>query len=805
MATIGDLVVRLSANTKAFENGIAKSQIALHHLTNTATKAANVVSDLESIKLGTGLQTGLIKSTESMNALQVATHEATTALTMMERGFDFAAASTALAATGMKAATSASAMMIAGIAGASSQMMTAMITTRALRQTLGTLSFALGLVADGLRVVLQPIQMLGSAFKALGSLSLWLAKLLLKPFTPLIYVLKLCARAAWMLISPFLGLGTSVLKLYVTFKAFQLQLRILRYIFGLLPPRVKAIVVGLMALGAASRVASAAFASLGVVGRMAAKAISLLTLPIRALISPVQTAKSTVAALNTTLVKTTAVATQAAAAVRGRFTAGIKSMAGSVVGSLRSLIAFGGNALPFAAVGAIKLAADAETLAMKMKVLTGSADAAAAVMSKLDAFAAETPFQKMEVGQATQTLMAFGSKAGTVFDELRMIGDIAAGTGTPLNEMADLYGKMRIQQTLYSEDINQLTGRGIPVIQALAKQLGVAEKNIKKMASEGKIGFPELQRALASMVGPAGIFNGFMLELSTTTSGKFSTFVDRVLLLGTAIGQELLPYANELLDWSSGMVQNVDFIGSSFASAITITKTWFTETRTFFEKIGVVVGVVVGSISSNWRGMLDDVKNYTGSFFDWMRENLTRMVENTIRAAQNAKNILSGNTTEVRDLIDEWGNTVQREVSTLKPMRPMVPFKPPELSNKTQNVLADVAEALKGFNKAPPAMAAKAIEGLDALQAGSRAGGIAPMTDKTSDTEKAKTELAAATKAGSQEAYSLLAQSFIKSKDPQVKATQEQTKALLKPLGQMAAAAVGGLGGLGGLILVEQI
>ena len=79
-----------------------------------------------------------------------------------------------------------------------------------------------------------------------------------------------------------------------------------------------------------------------------------------------------------------------------------------------------------------------------------------------------------ELADAGRKLIAFGESADSVPETLRRIGDVSAGVQAPVNEIAELYGKARVQGRLFAEDINQLTGRGIPIIQQLARQFGAA-------------------------------------------------------------------------------------------------------------------------------------------------------------------------------------------------------------------------------------------------------------------------------------------------------------------------------------------
>ena len=231
-------------------------------------------------------------------------------------------------------------------------------------------------------------------------------------------------------------------------------------------------------------------------------------------------------------------------------------------------------------------------------------------MSEIDAFAASTPFQKMDIADAGRMLLAFNGNAETVTSELKMLGDIAAGTGQPLGQLAELYGKAKVQGRLFGEDINQLTGRGIPIIQALAKQFGVADSEVKKLVTEGKIGFPEMQAALSGMTGPGGKFAGMMEELSGTTAGKFSTLVDNVKLMGATIGTELLPIANDLLEWGTKEVGSLEGIGEAVKSVMETGKSWFQSTQDGLADAGIVMGVLASDWDLAWAGMFKAIPVY---------------------------------------------------------------------------------------------------------------------------------------------------------------------------------------------------
>lgn len=178
--------------------------------------------------------------------------------------------------------------------------------------------------------------------------------------------------------------------------------------------------------------------------------------------------------------------------------------------------------------GGFKGAADMEQAEISFGVLFKSADTAKAVLSDLSQFAAETPFELPQLTEAARSLAAFGFEASSITPNLRMLGDIASGVNTPIGELSELYGKARVQGRLFAEDINQLTGRGIPITQALAKQFGVADDKVKKLVESGKIGFPQIEKAFQSMTGAGGQFNGMMAAQSQSLSGLWSTLQDSI-------------------------------------------------------------------------------------------------------------------------------------------------------------------------------------------------------------------------------------------------------------------------------------
>lgn len=205
----------------------------------------------------------------------------------------------------------------------------------------------------------------------------------------------------------------------------------------------------------------------------------------------------------------------------------------------------------------ISAAADDETLRVRFNVLVGDEGKAGNLLDELKQKAASTPLQFGDIAGATGKLLAFGESAETVTDVIGRVGDVSSGVGAPIGEIAEIYGKARVQGTLFAEDINQLTGRGIPVIQEFAKQMGVSEGEVKKLASQGKVTFPMLEKAFISLTGAGGRFEGMLSKQAQTFSGKISTLKDNVLELWRVFGAPITDALKPLLDVAIEKVQEV--------------------------------------------------------------------------------------------------------------------------------------------------------------------------------------------------------------------------------------------------------
>jgi tape measure domain-containing protein len=270
----------------------------------------------------------------------------------------------------------------------------------------------------------------------------------------------------------------------------------------------------------------------------------------------------------------------------------------SAMASLATRATMAGSAIAGAAAATAlfkgsKLAASMESAAVAFASLTGSADTAKKVLEELRVLGAETPFEFPELADAGRKLIAFGEAADTVAETLRRVGDVSSSIGAPISEIAEIYGKARVQGRLFGEDINQLTGRGIPIIGALADQFGVMDEEVKDLVTDGKVGFKELEAAFVTMTSKGGFAFDAMAMQSKTFNGQLSNLSDAVGNLLTRfsapINSSILPYLEKATEVINALVPKAEEVANRFISGFSPSKM-----VPLFSAIGSLLVVAVG-------------------------------------------------------------------------------------------------------------------------------------------------------------------------------------------------------------------
>lgn len=165
-----------------------------------------------------------------------------------------------------------------------------------------------------------------------------------------------------------------------------------------------------------------------------------------------------------------------------------------------------------------------------LKNMLGTADAARERMQDYMRIAQATPFDLPQVVEAGNKLQAVGKYSE---ENLKMLGDLAAVSGKPMEQALNAYTKMASGQKgvaidmfrdlmITTEDWTKATGKGV-------------DKSGQLQAST-----KELLAALPQIMKSKG-YLGMMASQAETTQGKLANLEDGIFQLKAAIGEQLRP------------------------------------------------------------------------------------------------------------------------------------------------------------------------------------------------------------------------------------------------------------------------
>lgn len=174
------------------------------------------------------------------------------------------------------------------------------------------------------------------------------------------------------------------------------------------------------------------------------------------------------------------------------------------------------------ASGIIKVRTEFQQIETTFAALLKNKAAANVLMQEVIKMSAETPFDLKDIADGTTQLLTLGASGKTAAEDLKLLGDVAAGTATPINELATAYGALRQKGEASDEELQQFASKGIPVYEELAKILNTNVENVKYFAQAGKVSFSEVEQAFKAMNSQGGIFNGLMAQQASTLQGSMA-------------------------------------------------------------------------------------------------------------------------------------------------------------------------------------------------------------------------------------------------------------------------------------------
>lgn len=225
------------------------------------------------------------------------------------------------------------------------------------------------------------------------------------------------------------------------------------------------------------------------------------------------------------------------------------------LGAIGSSIKGAAGALGELGSALVKPAAQMERLELSFEVALGSKTAALDFIQQLNDYAAKTPFVLDEITAAAQKLiMNAGLSQDETMKVIGQIGDIAAGTGARMEDLAQIYAKAA-NIGFTNEIAEQFETAGLPVRNLIAEIQEIPFEEVFEKASKGEMSIEHLQAAMEKATGAGGKFHGLTQRLSQTFEGLTSTLQDNITGALRDFGREILPALKPALEKLIELVQ----------------------------------------------------------------------------------------------------------------------------------------------------------------------------------------------------------------------------------------------------------
>lgn len=294
---------------------------------------------------------------------------------------------------------------------------------------------------------------------------------------------------------------------------------------------------------------------------------------------------------------------------------------------LRNVIARTGLALSAVAIGAgiaslgraaINAAKDYEVLKVAFTTFIGNVSLAEIKIKQLRQFAAETPFTVDEVFKASRTLLGYGVAAGDLIPIIKRLGDVAGGTGAPLERLALVFGQVRAAGRLYGQDLLQLINAGFNPLQEISRTTGKSFGQLKDEMRKGLVTFDDVNQAFITATSEGGKFFNLTNALANTTQGRLARLSEAWTELLRVIGDGLLPTFTLLVQGTTKVVEG------------------FKQLPKFIEenKVAILALTSATALFVGWRLRANQANLFAA--ISTARANVVDGISNTLTRAKNA-------------------------------------------------------------------------------------------------------------------------------------------------------------------------
>lgn len=227
----------------------------------------------------------------------------------------------------------------------------------------------------------------------------------------------------------------------------------------------------------------------------------------------------------------------------------------------------------------------------KLTGLGHSAETVDVIMSNALASVKGTAYGLGEAASVAAAAVASGIEPGQQLETvLKTIGDTAAISGLEFANVGAIFNSVLARGKLQGDDMLQLTSQGVPVLQALADQLGVTTEAVSEMVSDGEIDFETFRAAMDGAMGGSALamgnsFTGALKNTKAAVGRVGAAFLDAGGNGGGFFSQ-MKPLLMEFTGLLDGAEVSATDLGERFGKAFSAMVEWIRENQDAIREFG---------------------------------------------------------------------------------------------------------------------------------------------------------------------------------------------------------------------------
>jgi len=183
-----------------------------------------------------------------------------------------------------------------------------------------------------------------------------------------------------------------------------------------------------------------------------------------------------------------------------------------------------------------------ESLKTQLGVVFSNQSQADSMFGQISQYAVKSPFGVQQTSELAVLLKQSGVYASDLMDTLRMLGDTAGGNMEKMKRIANNYAQIVSIGKASMLDMRQFAYAGIPIFEAVSKELGVSQQELRKLISDGKVTSDIIEKVFKDLTGINGIFENATEKGAKTLKARLQNLQDARQLAAASGGEWLVHF-----------------------------------------------------------------------------------------------------------------------------------------------------------------------------------------------------------------------------------------------------------------------